>query len=187
MRLASGRRFTPLGGWVRETRPFLEFFLCLSRACLGKMIVLMYKWLKRTFLAHVCTNNDPFTKIGSGQTDEKLRKRRRFLQTIIRPMTTCRQGCSWISQTYPPSFLGRPRGAPRGPSCGASPRTHSTRANAMAQRRSVRLWHNANLHIKTIILPRQARDKHRENSKERPFSYRCVRECDGRGGARGGN
>ena len=26
--------------------PFLEFFLCLSRACLGKMYVFIYKWLK---------------------------------------------------------------------------------------------------------------------------------------------
>ena len=25
---------------------FFEFSLCLSRACLGKMIVLIYKWLK---------------------------------------------------------------------------------------------------------------------------------------------
>jgi hypothetical protein len=31
---------------VRKTASFFEFFLCLSRACLGKMIVLIYKWLK---------------------------------------------------------------------------------------------------------------------------------------------
>jgi hypothetical protein len=29
---------------------FFEFSLCLSRACLGKMIVLMYKWLKNAVL-----------------------------------------------------------------------------------------------------------------------------------------
>eukprot|EP01046_Picozoa_sp_COSAG06_P042985 COSAG06_NODE_5561_length_3401_cov_2306.993640_2_plen_162_part_00 len=32
---------------VRKTASFVEFFLCLSRACLGKTIVLMYKWLKK--------------------------------------------------------------------------------------------------------------------------------------------
>jgi hypothetical protein len=31
---------------VRKTASFFEFSLCLSRACLGKMIVLIYKWLK---------------------------------------------------------------------------------------------------------------------------------------------
>ena len=30
---------------VRKTASFFEFSLYLSRACLGKMIVLMYKWL----------------------------------------------------------------------------------------------------------------------------------------------
>ena len=29
---------------------FFEFSLCLSRACLGKMIVFIYKWLKMAFL-----------------------------------------------------------------------------------------------------------------------------------------
>jgi hypothetical protein len=31
---------------VRGTASFFEFSLCLSRACLGKMIVLICKWLK---------------------------------------------------------------------------------------------------------------------------------------------
>jgi hypothetical protein len=30
---------------VRKTATFFEFSLCLSRACLGKMIVFIYKWL----------------------------------------------------------------------------------------------------------------------------------------------
>jgi len=49
----AGRGLELLGLWlcqlaaVRKTDPsFLEFSLCLSRACLGKMINLMYKWLK---------------------------------------------------------------------------------------------------------------------------------------------
>ena len=32
--------------WVRKTASFFEFSLCLSRACLGKMFVFIYKWLK---------------------------------------------------------------------------------------------------------------------------------------------
>ena len=31
---------------VGKTASFFEFSLCLSRACLGKMIVFIYKWLK---------------------------------------------------------------------------------------------------------------------------------------------
>jgi hypothetical protein len=31
---------------VRKTASFFEVSLCLSRACLGKMIVFIYKWLK---------------------------------------------------------------------------------------------------------------------------------------------
>ena len=34
-------------GSVRQTASFFEFCLCLSRACLGTMIVFIYKWLKR--------------------------------------------------------------------------------------------------------------------------------------------
>jgi hypothetical protein len=36
---------------VRKTASFLEFSLCLSRACLGKMIVYTYKWLKNAVFA----------------------------------------------------------------------------------------------------------------------------------------
>jgi hypothetical protein len=34
--------------WMPGTKNgiFLEFSLCLSRACLGKMIIFIYKWLK---------------------------------------------------------------------------------------------------------------------------------------------
>jgi hypothetical protein len=33
---------------VRKTASFFEFSLCLSRACLGKMIAFIYKWLKKS-------------------------------------------------------------------------------------------------------------------------------------------
>jgi hypothetical protein len=34
-------------------RPFFEFSLCLSRACLGKMLVFIYKWLKKWRFSHL--------------------------------------------------------------------------------------------------------------------------------------
>jgi hypothetical protein len=37
----------------------LEFSLCLSRACLGKIIVYIYKWLKKTVFS-------PFRSVGGG-------------------------------------------------------------------------------------------------------------------------
>jgi hypothetical protein len=45
---------------VRKTASFFEFSQCLSRACLGKMIVFIYKWLKnavfrRTRWCRVCS------------------------------------------------------------------------------------------------------------------------------------
>jgi hypothetical protein len=38
---------------VRKTASFFEFSLCLSRACLGKMIVFIYKWLKSAVFRRV--------------------------------------------------------------------------------------------------------------------------------------
>jgi hypothetical protein len=32
---------------LRENGTFLEFSLCSSRACLGKMLIFIYKWLKK--------------------------------------------------------------------------------------------------------------------------------------------
>eukprot|EP01046_Picozoa_sp_COSAG06_P052325 COSAG06_NODE_8758_length_2077_cov_7.371082_1_plen_132_part_10 len=40
------RIFLAVGMEVRKTASYFEFSLCLSRACLGKMIVFIYKWLK---------------------------------------------------------------------------------------------------------------------------------------------
>jgi hypothetical protein len=37
---------------LRKTPLFFEFSLCLSRACLGKMFVLMYKWRKKWRFSH---------------------------------------------------------------------------------------------------------------------------------------
>jgi len=35
------------GTLLRNTPLFLEFSLCLSRACLGKMMLFIYKWRKK--------------------------------------------------------------------------------------------------------------------------------------------
>jgi hypothetical protein len=36
----------------KKTVSFCEFSLCLPRACLGKIIILMYKWLKKTVFSY---------------------------------------------------------------------------------------------------------------------------------------
>ena len=41
---------------VRQTASFFEFFLCLSGACLGKMIVYKYKWLENAVFRR-CVEN----------------------------------------------------------------------------------------------------------------------------------
>jgi hypothetical protein len=39
---------SPVVEWLRHNiLAFLEFSLCLSRACLGKIIIFKYKWLKK--------------------------------------------------------------------------------------------------------------------------------------------
>jgi hypothetical protein len=40
------RSFPHRNNWLKKS--VSQLFLCLSRACLGKMIVLMYKWLKKS-------------------------------------------------------------------------------------------------------------------------------------------
>jgi hypothetical protein len=47
----------------RENGTFLEFSLCLSRACLGKMIVFIYKWLKNAVFR---------SAYGKGRKDNRL-------------------------------------------------------------------------------------------------------------------
>jgi hypothetical protein len=62
-------------GWTGsrcDKRLFSQLSLCLSRACLGKKIVYIYTWLKKTcFRAsrlYPTFRNDLFTKTGSGET-----------------------------------------------------------------------------------------------------------------------
>ena len=58
-RVATGPRIKWLAaGWLaisnwklcKKTVSCFECFLCLSRACLGKKIIFLYKWFKKTFL-----------------------------------------------------------------------------------------------------------------------------------------
>jgi hypothetical protein len=45
---------------------FFEYSLCVSRACLGKMIVLMHKWLKKRRFSHRVSNNpDAAPRLGA--------------------------------------------------------------------------------------------------------------------------
>jgi hypothetical protein len=74
---------------VRKQTRLLCVSLCLSRACLGKIIIFIYKWLlKKTVLlpSRHChciftsqKHNDPFAKTGSGHTRANTgEKKRRF-------------------------------------------------------------------------------------------------------------
>eukprot|EP01046_Picozoa_sp_COSAG06_P007331 COSAG06_NODE_357_length_16856_cov_7.212687_9_plen_76_part_00 len=46
-------------------RSFLGVFLCLSRACLGKMMhSIMYKWLKKTVFTHRALRAPPSSSVG---------------------------------------------------------------------------------------------------------------------------
>ena len=38
---------------LRKNGPFVEFSLCLSRACLVKMFVFIYEWLEKTVFTHL--------------------------------------------------------------------------------------------------------------------------------------
>jgi hypothetical protein len=57
---------------VRKTAPFFEFSLCLSRACLGKMIVFVYKWLKNAVFRRW-----KFVRSGAKPAARKKKKPRR--------------------------------------------------------------------------------------------------------------
>ena len=52
---------------LRKNGLFLEFPLCLSRACLGQQFVLIYKWLKTTVFTHrpqpKCRSNVTITSL----------------------------------------------------------------------------------------------------------------------------
>ena len=64
-RIAVQRAGRAAGGGraLRKTVPFLSASLCLSRACLGKMIVSIYKWLKTTaFLLTGTVGPHPFAQ-----------------------------------------------------------------------------------------------------------------------------
>ena len=53
----------------------IEFSLCLSRACLGKLIIFIYKWLKkRRFNLPLAQKTMEFTKTRSGQTQRNTQK-----------------------------------------------------------------------------------------------------------------
>jgi len=60
---SKGKRATSAAA-VRKTPSFFEFSLCLSRACLGKMIVFIYKWLKKVVFRRAYHHPAPRTQPG---------------------------------------------------------------------------------------------------------------------------
>jgi hypothetical protein len=69
------RRYFYLLKNLRINTYILEFFLCLSRACLGKMIGLIYKWRRKTLQGlyfwgchFAATEIHQLAKTGSKQT-----------------------------------------------------------------------------------------------------------------------
>jgi hypothetical protein len=55
------------GGTIgAQTPSFFEFSLCLSRACLGKMIVFIYKWRKNLRIHQTQFKRAHLAKTGSG-------------------------------------------------------------------------------------------------------------------------
>ena len=64
---------------LRKNGLVIEFSLRLSRACLGKMFIFIYKWLKKTVLTHhdlvVCPNH--VVKTGEKMAHEHDREERR--------------------------------------------------------------------------------------------------------------
>jgi hypothetical protein len=69
---------------VRKTSSFFEFSLCLSRACLGKMIVFIYKWLqKAVFSAGVASGDYTLDNFQQAYGDVEERKVRESLLLVF--------------------------------------------------------------------------------------------------------
>ena len=56
--MQTGRRMQHAMQNIKEMPVFFEFSLCLSRACLGKMIHFQYKW-RKNWLFFPCRANSP--------------------------------------------------------------------------------------------------------------------------------
>ena len=135
------------------------------------------------------TKSDHCTKTGSGQTQETqlLRKKVVFAddwdQSILMSYTRPRAA---VAAADKPIISGVTSYGQQGESSSSSSsetktakltgRIEAWKAARMEEYSSqVRKRHFLrHLYIKCIILPRQARDKHRENSKKVPFSRSCC-------------
>jgi hypothetical protein len=126
---------------VRKTASFLEFFLCLSRACLGKIIVSIYKWLQNAVFRRGCllrslrlqlTGHSGRLLIGRGWMGEvvgAIRRRRP-------PPPLLRWSCRVV-------------------------RTAGSSTSGWVRRKHIHLFCTMFIY-ENDRLPRQARDKHRE-------------------------
>jgi hypothetical protein len=133
---------------TQKTASFFEFSLCLSRACLGKMMHFIYKWLKNAvFRTHTRIRRCPCAC--RNPTGKKT------------PLLQCHFKLNRV--TLPRQARDRHRKG-----------KHSTQRVAFSHididEEQVPKRHLlSHLYTKCIILPRQARDKHRENSRKRAF------------------
>ena len=81
---------------LRENVHFLEVFLCLSRACLGKMFVFMHQWLKKTVVTH-----HPLSEGSRGSPPSRAGA---ISSTSSSPSTAVSQGTNSTAASHPPSL-----------------------------------------------------------------------------------
>jgi hypothetical protein len=132
--------------------------------------------------------NDQFDKTGSGQTWEKLRKRG-FYRRLSSPDRKKKKGAKGGKGKGKAKGNDNAKGGKGKGKAPAGKKGDAKKAAAAARRAEVGAQIEAHreskrhlqvtkrsffshLYIKMMILPRQARDKHRENSKKVPFSRR---------------
>jgi hypothetical protein len=76
------------GAAPAETRPFLEFSLCLSRACLGKKMIFSIRWRKKDAVSYmrsassVASVPELVKRTRSAQGTSSYKKTRLFLSAL---------------------------------------------------------------------------------------------------------
>ena len=71
---------------LQQNGLFLEFSLCLSRACLGKVIIFLYKWVKNTVFSPA---SNPSDQLPTAHTARRNRKTPLFLSAFPCSFRAC--------------------------------------------------------------------------------------------------
>ena len=66
------RSFSHRNNWLKKS--VSQLFLCLSRACLGKMIIYIYKWLKKECFSHPSSARSSQRAVEAAGTARKARQ-----------------------------------------------------------------------------------------------------------------